>query len=246
MPWIALHEGEKKAPRQVPTKTDVECPVCGDTMRVWSRSTDGKARHFKHIDGMSISSGGGGSSCESVAESDVHKKWKSLAADALEQAFAGNVAECRMEKTLDAPASEKDSRDGDAVVLFEKRDPVLGAGMVAEVQHKNHSKDIEATTADYIKQGYSVVWLRKDDFAKDRCRLTEIDFRKRARDAVWPDLAPSLSEWERYEYDHARMLPWRDEWDFGKDTNNLITVSNAEETSRNDRDIVTRHRASTV
>jgi len=32
MPWIAVHDGEKKAPRQVPIKTDVDCPECGECL----------------------------------------------------------------------------------------------------------------------------------------------------------------------------------------------------------------------
>lgn len=197
MPWIAEYEGETVAPREVPSGEDVTCPTCGNTMRVWRESSDGKARHFKHLGkiGKAEGEGGGGTACESVAESNKHKKWKSLAADRLEQLFEGNVAECRMERELGAPVSEKDRRNGDAVMEFESRDDQLGDGVVIEVQHRNESKDILETTSDYAEQGFAVVWTGADDYLVDRCRLTEADVRKRARDAVWPQEVPEQEEW---------------------------------------------------
>ena len=74
MPWIAKYGGEEKTPRQVPRGEDVECVTCGDRMRVWSRSSDGRARHFKHIGNMGHGEGGDYEGCESVSESQQHKQ----------------------------------------------------------------------------------------------------------------------------------------------------------------------------
>lgn len=191
MPWIARYDGEKMAPRQVPRGEDAECLTCGGTVRVRGPFEDGRARHFFHIDNLGGGGGGrNGSSCESVAESDVHMKWKSLAADRLEEVFDGNIASCKMEQGLDAPKSGQDRRVADVLCEFETSDDVLGDGIAVEVQHKNESKDIDATTRDYIAQDYAVVWLSGSDFAGDRCTLVEVDFRHRAWEAVWPNRLP--------------------------------------------------------
>ena len=47
MAYIALYEGEKRGAFEVPRGKDAKCPECGDRMRVWPVSEDGKARHFK-------------------------------------------------------------------------------------------------------------------------------------------------------------------------------------------------------
>ncbi|WP_152422740.1 hypothetical protein [Natrialba taiwanensis] len=184
-------------------------------MRVWSESSDGKARHFKHVDGMG-GGGDGSAACETVAESDKHIKWKNLAAQQLLAEFSDNVGKCRVEMGLRAPISDKNRRVGDTVLLFEERDAQLGRGIVVEVQHKNHTKDIKATTADYVGQDLSVVWTYDDDYATDRCKLTEVDFRKRAQDAVWPDYAPEESTWLKPQYNFKSHEPkWTNAYDTG-------------------------------
>lgn len=190
MPWIARYNGEKKAPRQVPKGEEAACLTCGGTVRVRGPFKDGRARHFWHTDNLGGNGGGGGGSCDSVAESDTHMKWKSLAADRLEQVFEGNVESCKMERGMKAPWSDSDRRVADVCVEFQQPDEVLGAGLVVEVQHKNESKDIPATTRDYIEQDFAVAWLSKEDFNADRCPLLEVDFRHRAKEAVWPDELP--------------------------------------------------------
>ncbi|MDS0261880.1 hypothetical protein NDI56_20965 [Haloarcula sp. S1CR25-12] len=208
MPWIAIYDGQKAAPRQVPKQTDVVCPECGGQMRVWSKSSDGRGRHFKHIKNMGRG-GGGGTACESVAESDIHLKWKSLAADRLDDVFEGNVENCEMERQLQAPKSDKDRRFGDAVVTFEQRDPQLGQGVVVEVQHKNESKDIDAATADFIAQDYAVVWTDKADFGTDQWRMAAIDIRARAQEAAWPEQVPEQTVWWQPGQNHRAH---RSEW----------------------------------
>ncbi|WP_324666071.1 hypothetical protein [Haloarcula sediminis] len=180
-------------------------------MRVWSKYSDGRARHFKHTENMgSDGSGGGGAACESVAESDIHLKWKSLAADQLEEAFEGTVKDCEMEKRLAAPESDKNHRSGDAVVTFEQRDSQLGQGVVVEVQHKNESKDIDAATADFIAQDYAVVWTDKADFGSDQWRMAEIDIRARAQEAAWPEQVPEQTVWWQPGQNHrAHQSEWQ-------------------------------------
>lgn len=220
MPHLAIYDGEEKTANQVPKQVDVECPECGGRMRVWSRSSDGRVRHFKHVEGMGHGQGGSGSSCESVAESDKHKVWKSFAVDALMAAFSGKVdgwkgfsedkkRDLLLEKGLEAPTSEKKWRVGDVVLTFDSRDDQLGHGIIVEVQHKNENKDISLTTADYIGQDYSVVWLYSDDFTDDRCTLNELDFRYRARqaaiDAVWPEILPGPNQWQSEKQDFRNI-----------------------------------------
>lgn len=206
MPWKAIHEGKEKPPHQVPKKVDVECATCGGRMRIWTKSSDGKARHFKHIGAMGSGDSGGGAACDSIAESDEHMIWKGFSADALLAAFGDKVEDWEgynqedkrnllEEKGLDAPASDKQWRVGDVVLTFDEPDEQLGDGIIVEVQHKNESKDIDMTTTDYIQQGYSVVWLYEDDFGSDRCRLSEVDFRHRALQNAWPEHVPHQSDW---------------------------------------------------
>lgn len=200
-------------------------------MRVRRKSSDGRARHFWHTDNLSGGSGGGNPECNSVAESDLHLKWKSLAADRLEQVFKGNIRFCEMEYDIPAAYTDQDKRFADALVLFDEPDDELGQGIAVEVQHKNNSKDIHGATEDYIERNISVAWLDSDDFGQDRCLIGEIDFRHRARESVWPDHIPGRKMWsgtfsERFSSDWekakmrgltashvpARMPPeWHDE-----------------------------------
>lgn len=201
MPWMCLHNGKKKAPRQVPEDVEVECPECREEMSVVKAHMRGDSlvsRHFRHKSGGGAvgETGGGSAACESVHESDEHMVWKSMAADRLESLFAGNLFDCQMELMIEAPTSEKDYRQADAAVIFEERDTQLGQGVVVEVQYRNNSKDIEAVTEDYLEQDLSVVWADADDFGERRMQLAEVDIRTRAFEAIWPEHVPPKSAWE--------------------------------------------------
>jgi hypothetical protein len=134
---------------------------------------------------MKGSSGGGGHIGCSGGEGDTHQKWKNFAAERLLETF-DNVAEATVEGRLHAPYTDKNYRDADALIIFEEWDDQLGAGLAAEVQHKNYGKDIASTTRDYLKQNIAVAWLDKNDFSEDGCRLNEVDFRKRASETPTP------------------------------------------------------------
>lgn len=199
MPWIALNnQGWKLAPEQAAKDAEYTCPECGDQMTVVRRGIDGTARHFRHPSETTNYSGGGGVGCASVAESDIHLKWKSLAASQLAHTFENRAELTEMEHRLPAPVSEKDHRKADAAVVFNRPDPVLGRGIVAEVQHKNESKDVIDTTHDFTASGFAIVWLNKDDFSDDQCLLNEADFRYRAQQAVWPDHVPEKIDWKSF------------------------------------------------
>jgi hypothetical protein len=173
-------------------------------MRVRSRSTDGRARHFFHTDGIG---GGdsGGNTCETVAESDLHLKWKSLAASKLAQEFDIGSEEPEIEKEVDAPNSENDRRIADVFMGFSEPDEQLGEAIIIEVQHKNVNKNIPDTTSDYISQNYSVVWLFSDDFSGDRCKLNSKDFRNRAMESAWPEFVPEQSNWRPVANNHSEV-----------------------------------------
>lgn len=218
---IAEYDGEVKAPHQVPKGVDAECPDCGGRLRVWSGEV---VRHFKHVDNMGESGGESHHDCGGIPKSEEHKVWKSYTADALLDAFDDRIATLEgfdperkrnlvLETELDAPVSEKSRRVGDVVVQFDERDPVLGDGIVVEVQHKHESKDTRLTTADYLAQDYAVVWVYSDDFSGGRCRLDEVDFRHRARQSAWPDHVPDCESWESDDNSFNRLREqWHEAW----------------------------------
>lgn len=202
MPFIASKGGRKVIPEGVEDGEAVTCLDCEETMYPRGPSIDGRARHFFHpaSSGREGGCGGGG------GESDTHRKLKSLAASALRTEFEDEAKQYGVERRLKAPATDEiNHRDADAYVEFESRDEQLGRGLIAEVQYRNKGKDIDATTQDYIAQGWSVCWLDVDDFASDRCLLDTNEFRQRATEAVWPEYIPSRFEWGSVETNFYRM-----------------------------------------
>lgn len=217
MPWIAVQDGKKVGPEQVAKGEDAKCHVCGENVRPRAGYKDGPARHFWHYE-RSGGNGGGGA-CDSVAESDKHIKWKSLAASQLQTAFESEMESVRIEQELAAPKTSKDRRIGDVVLTFKQADQQLGKGLVVEVQHKNNSKDIDGVTRDYLEQRYAVAWLSSADFTEDRCKLTEVDFRKRARQAVDPKFYPDQSDRGVPAYTYRELWKnWRTAYKMGLPT----------------------------
>jgi len=188
----ALYNGQTKSPRQVPKDADIYCTECGEPMYMVEAHTrsdiDGVVpRHFSHYpDGDAGDCPGG--------ESEEHERWKGYAADALGELFDHRTSFVCMEGELEAPVSDKDSREADALAVFNSPDPQLGRGVAIEVQHKNKGKDIATTTSDYVKQGIAVVWTDADDYADNRVLLNESDIRNRAREAAWPQEVPRGSD----------------------------------------------------
>lgn len=170
MPFLARKNNTTVIPESVPDGVSVECPSCGDEMRARGPFSDGRARHFFHVsptdDGAGCTGGGG--------ESDPHRKMKSMAVSGLRHLF-DSYRRCEPEVTLNVPQTptDPDVRRADALVEFDETDIVYGKGVIVEVQYRNKTKNIRATTHDYLSLGYSVFWATEDDFTDDRF-LTDI------------------------------------------------------------------------
>lgn len=174
------------------------CPECDARVTHRTESETGRAAHFAHCPSSSDGGGGGGGSgCNGakVGESEKHKAMKSIATSAIEFALESvDVAETRLEATLPAPYSENEKRRADSLLVFSESDQQLGDGLVIEVQYENKTKDKAQTTWDYIRSGYSVIWLWEKDFHTDsdlpkdwNCKLVhENTVRDRVRRQIWP------------------------------------------------------------
>lgn len=203
MPWIGIKDDEKVIPEQVDDKVDVICPNCRERMRTRGPMADGRARHFFHI-GHIGKNGGGEGGCEGggEGESDVHRKYKSLTVSRLKELYPEYIDSCKPEQRLSTvlgdefvklPSSNGD-RQADVMMLLEEPTTTFGRGLIAEVQYRNLGKDVEAATEDYIKNGFSVLWVDEDDFASDRCLLSKAQIRRRLC-APWPDGVPPTNNW---------------------------------------------------
>lgn len=217
MPFIALEteKGMKVVPEQVEKGAPLVCPECEWGMTIVRRSTDGKARHFRHDpEEGGGGGGGGGDGSECTGESDTHRQLKSVATSRLEQVFGDRAEWCGVEHRLESPTGNADYRQSDAIAHFRERDEQLGNGLIIEVQYRNEGKDIEETTEDYLAQGYAVAWVDPDDFneAKNECLLTETALRRRARsaaltlrDAYWePYTSLTFVAWRMFQREYCR------------------------------------------
>jgi hypothetical protein len=205
MAFTAIYNDKERHAREIPLGEDAYCACgCGDRMRVW-KNVPNTATHLKKVDDMGSAGGKSGGSVDghthcTGGEGDDHKRWKGVAADALEDEFSDisavdafseeSKSELVKENQVGAPVSDKEYRQGDIVLTFGDRDWQLGEGLIVEVQDANKSKDFARTSQDYIEQGFAVVWLFEDDFIEvtgpspGRCKLTEVDFRHRARQSA--------------------------------------------------------------
>jgi hypothetical protein len=168
MPFVAELSEKRVIPEEVADGTDVMCPSCGKTMRPRGPFSDGTARHFYYLTDSGGCSGG---------ESDTHRKWKSLAVSALRTRFDDRAAQIGPESPIDVSetASSVTERRVDALVRFENRHDLFGDGLAIEAQYRNESKDIEATTHDYLSNGVSVFWADADDFHQDQFLIEHLD-----------------------------------------------------------------------
>ena len=171
MPFRALSEGEIVVPTMVPNQEPVSCPACGGTM--YARSGTDRARHFYHVDDSA------GDTCSGLAdgESETHARCVALAVEALQETFDAQAARCSPEVEIDVSmgGSGNRTRRADALVEFISENPYFGKGLVVEVQHKHHEKDIDMTTHDYLSAGYSVVWLSSSDFGDEALDYAVVD-----------------------------------------------------------------------
>lgn len=129
---------------------------------------------------------------------------KSQAVSMLRQEFGGAhpFTVCRPEVTLGANVdlpSGKEQRAADALLEFEQNHPVLGKGVIVEVQYRNEGKDLESTEQDYATLGYSTYWAYGEDFSEDRCLLTRENIEQNAWQSDWlsrfsPSQLPRFAE----------------------------------------------------
>jgi hypothetical protein len=177
VPFRARYQGDVVVPVMVPDGETVECLDCGGSL--YQRGGSERAQHFYHPPGEE-------SECclvqdSALGESETHARCVALAVDALTDAFDGQYVRCQPELSLDVSGtvSEPDRRRADALLEFMEDNPVFGRGVILEVQHKHHTKDVEGTTHDYLSMGYSVAWLDTDEFDQDHLdyRLVDEKFR---------------------------------------------------------------------
>lgn len=161
MPFRAFYDGEIVTPADVPDQTAVECPECSGKM--YPRDSPQRARHFYHVEEAAR-----GACSAAGGESDTHVRCTALAVAALrEQVPDAARAGAEVQVDATATATAPDVRRADALVEYQDENPYFGRGLIIEVQHKHHSKDIQGTTHDYLAADYSVVWLTPADFENE-------------------------------------------------------------------------------
>ncbi|MBX0288708.1 hypothetical protein EGH22_20465 [Halomicroarcula sp. F28] len=190
MPFRARIDGEIVAPAQVEDHNAVECPKCGGVL--YPRDGENLARHFVHYDDSDSKS------CTAAGESDTHARCTALAVAALDKQFP-DASRAGAEITINVEATETnpDKRRADAFIAFEDENPYFGAGLIIEIQHKHHSKDIEGTTHDYLSAGYSVAWLTPYDFEEEYLDYENVNeaFQSESREAY------NIREYEPWEFE---------------------------------------------
>lgn len=150
MPFLALHDGTEVIPNQVQKDAFLECPKCGDQLKIRDshrRKGSFVARHFYHAAEEETDCGG---------ESPPHLRMKSIAYSKLTTEYPD--ATIGLEKQLG-------DRRADILVEFPQPRFPEGRGIGVEVQHKHEDKDVDAVTAEYLTAEYSVLWLGEEDFS---------------------------------------------------------------------------------
>jgi hypothetical protein len=139
---------------------------------MYPRQVGEGARHFYHVNDDAADR-----CMKAQGESDTHARCTALAAAALNEKFGDQAARCGVEIVLETPSTPTDPgfRRADALLEFDSSHAYYGRGIIIEVQYKNLRKDIQGTTYDYLQAGYSVAWVKPDDFADDHLDFAVID-----------------------------------------------------------------------
>ncbi len=177
MPFIAELDGEDLVTPVTVTGDDaLTCPACDAEMTVRDshyRSEDVfVARHFVHDDE--------GADCP--GESDAHLRMKAIAAAKLAEEYP------------DATVSLEEwvgDRQADILVEFPDARHPLGEGIAVEVQHRNRSKDRDATTGYYLAKAYSVLWLHGHHYRGRDVKIEHVI-------PVWPAAVKHADYTENY------------------------------------------------
>lgn len=85
--------------------------------------------------------------------------------------------------------TDPDRRIADALVKFGSRNPYFGQGLIIEVQHKHHEKDLRMVTYDYISADYSVAWVSPDHFDEEQLEYSVVD-------TMFAEYGPSTHDWQ--------------------------------------------------
>jgi len=184
MPFRAIHNSDIIWPDEVPDDAVLICPGCDGEMHVRSdhMTSDGvfKPRCFVHNPNVSANGCSGG-------ESDEHRLMKYVVTRRLMRMFS----DATVEREVELPGTD---RRGDVVVMFEDSRQEFGRGIVAEVQHKHESKDVELVTQEYLNAGFSVWWLNTEQFG---AHFEDVDLPE--PETVWPNAVPPASDWSGVE-----------------------------------------------
>ena len=131
-------------------------------------------------------------------ESETYARCTALAVAALAEQFP-DTAHVGTEVTIDVTgtATTPETRRADALGEFHDENPYFGNGLIIEVQHKHHSKDIEGTTHDYLLASYSVAWLTPDDFGEEQLAYHVVDEAFRVDDGR----TYSVHQYDPWEFD---------------------------------------------
>jgi ssDNA-binding Zn-finger/Zn-ribbon topoisomerase 1 len=159
MPFLAYLNEKPVTPVGVSDGTTVNCPDCGDPM--YPRGGDNRVpiRHFTHQNEQAEDCTGS----PSPGESDYHAFLKGIAVSRLDAQFPD--ASVNVEASIRIPEEgHTDERRADVAVDLPENNPYWGEGLIIEIQYRNHSKNLLATTQDYLRAGYSVFWARTQDF----------------------------------------------------------------------------------
>lgn len=169
MPFRGLINDKLVVPSMVPDHQPVTCPECDGQM--YPRESEERARHFYHVAEDATQT------CpRATGESDTHARCTALAAAALNREFGEQAVRYGVEHVVLVPNTPTDPtyRRADSFLEFESKHAKYGRGLIIEVQHKNHTKDLQGTTYDYLSAGYSVAWLTPADFEKERLDFTVV------------------------------------------------------------------------
>jgi ribosomal protein S27E/chorismate mutase len=180
---------------------DVHCVECGSelhTVRSHTRGDEFVSKHFRH---PGSGGSGSGSSCGG-GESDRHQVMKAVALSKLRHKF--DLAASRREQDIG-------EKRADAYGRLEQPTIPYGYGFGIEVQYRNESKDIEATTQEYLDHGYTAVWLWDEQFeGKD------VDLFGGTVVTPWPHAVPEVSDWSGHSREISARRRWAQSWSRGE------------------------------
>lgn len=170
MPWIAQNrEEDTVTPNQAEQSDNLTCPDCGAELYIRdSHKRNGffVARHFVHKSSSAGSCGG---------ESSTHKKMKSIAVSKIRYLLGDYIENISTEESVGknrvADIKVSLSETVDNIKNGRPTRGIVGEKMVIEVQYNNKDKNLEGVTNDYLRNGYSVLWLWESQFTDKNVRI---------------------------------------------------------------------------